>query len=177
LPVSPLLNSPEVVKDTPVRHFSVFPLTSHMHTPTLRLVSLHSSLSVTLSFIRVPEIHETFTWKVFFARASTSEDVISTVMEELGLAKTLPIPGAGILEYVLEEVWEDGKSERKFHSLVFSLILISSQARHDSHPRLLSQRLWRQRRRNQPQIRLPIVSVYRMSGIGGAERGHNPQAP
>jgi len=108
LSVSPLLNSPEAAKDTPARHFSAFPLTSHMHTPTLRLVSLHPSLSVTLSFIRVPEIHETFTRRVFFARASTVKDVINTVVEDLGLAKTLPIPGAGTLEYVLEEVWKDG---------------------------------------------------------------------
>jgi diaphanous 1 len=111
--VSPLLNSSEAVKDAPVRHFSAFPLTSHMHTPTLRLVSLHPFLSVILSFVRVPEVHETFTWKVFFARASTSKDVINTVVEGLGLAKTLPIPGAGTLEYVLEEVWGDGESERK----------------------------------------------------------------
>ena len=81
-----------------------------MHAPTLRLVSLHPSLSVTLSFVRVPEIHETFMWKVFFARASTVRDVIDTIVEELGLAKTLPIPGAGTFEYVLEEISEDGKS-------------------------------------------------------------------
>ena len=93
-----------------------------MHTPTLRLVSLHPLLSVTLSFVRVPEIHETFTWKVFFARASMAEDVINAVVEELGLAKTLPIPGAGTLEYVLEEVFEDGKSGRKSHFFVSPLV-------------------------------------------------------
>jgi diaphanous 1 len=113
LPVSPLLNSSEAAKDAPVRHFSAFPLTSHMHMPTLRLVSLHPLLSLTLSFSRVPEIHETFAWKVFFARASTTKDVINTVVEELGLTKTLPVPGAGTLEYVLEEVLEDGKSGPK----------------------------------------------------------------
>lgn len=124
LPVSPLLNSSEAAKDAPARHFSAFPLTSHMHTPTLRLVSLHPSLSVTLSFARVPEIHETFTWKVFFARTSTAKDVINTVVEELGLAKTLPIPGAGTLEYVLEEVREFGNSEPMFCFIVFSPNLI-----------------------------------------------------
>ena len=47
-------------------------------------------------------------------------DIITSVVEELGLAKTLPIPGAGNLEYVLEEVWADGQSERMyFHLLVF----------------------------------------------------------
>ena len=93
-----------------------------MHTPTLRLVSLHPSLSVTLSFVRVPEIHETFKWKVFFARASTAKDVINAVVEELGLARTLPIPGAGTLEYVLEEIFEDGKSGRNFYFFVSPLI-------------------------------------------------------
>lgn len=83
-----------------------------MHTPTLRLVSLHHSLSVTLTFIRVPEIHETFTWKAFFTRESTAKDVVDAVVEELGLTKTLPIPGTGTLEYVLEEVPKD-ESERK----------------------------------------------------------------
>lgn len=140
LSVSPLLNSSEATKDTPARHFSAFPLTSHMHTPTLRLVSLHPSLSVTLSFIRVPEIHETFTRRVFFARASTAEDVINTVVEDLGLAKTLPIPGAGSLEYVLEEVWEDGNSKPKFCFFMFSLNLIPSQAQHDSRPRFVSRK-------------------------------------
>lgn len=82
-----------------------------MHIPTLRLVSLHPSLSITLTFARVPEIHETFTWKVFFARKSTVKDVTEKVIEELGLAKTLPVPGTGTLEYVLEEVFEDGKFE------------------------------------------------------------------
>lgn len=118
--MSPLLNSSEAAQDTPVRHFSAFPLTSHMHTPTLRLVSSHPLLSVTLSFVRVPEIHETFTWKVFLARTSTAKDVIDTVVEELGLANTLPVPGAGTLEYVVEEVWEDGTSERKSRFFSYS---------------------------------------------------------
>lgn len=52
-------------------------------------------------------------WRVFFARASTVRDVIDAIVEELGLAKTLPIPGVGTFEYVLEEISEDGKSERK----------------------------------------------------------------
>lgn len=103
-----------------------------MHTPTLRLVSLHPSLSVTLSFARVPEIHETFTWKVFFARVSTAKDVIETVAEELGLAKTLPVPGAGTLEYVLEEVFSDGK----FGPRLCFLVLTSSWFRPRRDPAL-----------------------------------------
>lgn len=124
--MSPLLNSSEAAKDTLVRHFSAFPLTSHMHAPTLRLVSLHPLLSVTLTFARVPEVHETFMWKVFFTRASTTKEVIDTVVEELGLARSLPIHGAGTFEYVLEEVFEDGESEPESHFLILSLILISS---------------------------------------------------
>lgn len=148
-----------------------------MHTPTLRLVSFHPSLSVTLSFIRVPEIHETFTWKVFFARGSTVKDVIDTVVEELGLAKTLPVPGTGTLEYVLEEAWEDGNSEHKICSFVFSLTLIPSQTWHDFHLRLISQRLWKRPRRNYPQIHLPIVSAYQMNGTEGVEHGRCRPVP
>ena len=122
MPVSPLLNSSEASKDTPVRHFSAFPLSSHMHTPTLRLVSLHTSLSATFSFVRVPEIHETFTWKVFFARRSTAKDVVDATVEELGLTKSLPIPGVGTLEYVLEEVSEDGKSGPESHFFMSPLV-------------------------------------------------------
>jgi hypothetical protein len=95
---------------------------------------------VTLTFARVPEIHETFSWKVFFARASTTKEVIDTVVEELGLARTLPVHGAGTLEYVLEEVFEDGKSEPQLRFLVIFLALISSQALQDSHPRSAYQR-------------------------------------
>lgn len=174
--MSPLLNSSETARDTPVRHFSAFPLTSHMHAPTLRLVSLHPLLSVTLAFTRVPEIHETFTWKAFFTRTSTIKEVVDTVVEELGLARTLPVPGAGTLEYVLEEVSDHGKSEPSLRFPAF-LALIQSQAQHDSHPRLVYQRFWRQRRKNHPPRHLPTVSVYQTSGIGGVEQEHCPRAP
>jgi len=39
------------------------------------------------------------------------------VMEELGLAKSFPIPGAGAIEYVVEEVWTDGNQESKIQFL------------------------------------------------------------
>jgi len=93
-------------------------MTSHLHNPALRLVSLHSSLSVVFSFLRVPEIHDGYEYKVFISRSTTVVDVIGTVVDELGLAKSLPIPGAGNLEYVIEEVWIDGQSERKFELTV-----------------------------------------------------------
>lgn len=172
--MSPLLHSSEAAKDTPVRHFSAFPLTSHMHTPTLRLVSLHPLLSATLTFARVPEVHETFTWKVFFARASTAKEVVDTVVEELGLVRTLPLHGAVALEYILEEVFEDGKSEPKSIPLP---VLISPQAQHDSHPPLVYQRSWRQHGLNYPRKHLPIVSLYRMSGIEGVEQEHCHRVP
>ncbi|KZV75329.1 hypothetical protein PENSPDRAFT_624395 [Peniophora sp. CONT] len=97
----------------PARAFSAFALTSHLHAPSLRLVSLHPNLCVTLSFLRVPEIHDGFTWRCFLARTVTVQDAILAVVDELGLTKTLPIPGGGNLEYVLEEVWieEDTESE------------------------------------------------------------------
>ena len=88
-------------------------MTSHLHTPVLRLVSLHPLLQLSLTFARVPEIHDSYEWKVFISRTMTVNDVVSLAMEELGLVKSLPIPGSGVLEYVLEEVWVDGNSESK----------------------------------------------------------------
>lgn len=85
-------------------------MTSHLHNPVLRLVSLNTSLSVSFAFLRVWEIHDGFQYKLFISRDTTVGDVVEAVIEELGLAKTLPIPGGGNLEYVLEEVWTDGNS-------------------------------------------------------------------
>lgn len=111
-PVAPLLSSnpPDA---SARRHFSSFPMTSHLHNPVLRLVSLHPSLSLVVSFLRVPEIHDDFTYKLFVSTTMTVGHVIELVMEELGLTKSLPIPGGGNLEYVVEEVWADGSSESK----------------------------------------------------------------
>lgn len=100
------------------RHFS-FPLTSHLHDPAFRLVSLHPSLEVVLSFLRVPEIHDGFEYKVFVSRSTSVEDVISRVLEELGLIKSFPIPGAGNPDYILEEVWFDGHNECMFQLFHF----------------------------------------------------------
>lgn len=77
----------------------------------LRLVSLHPFLAVTVSFLRVPEIHDGYLWKLFISRSSTARNAVDTVIDELGLTKALPIPGGGALEYVLEEVWTSGHSE------------------------------------------------------------------
>lgn len=114
--VAPLLNAPQATASSH-RHFSAFPLTSHLHTPTLRLVSLHPSLSLTVSFLRVPEIHDGFEYRAFVGRTSTIQNVIDQVSEELGLTKSLPVPGGGALEYVLEEVWSYEGSEST--SLIF----------------------------------------------------------
>lgn len=52
---------------------------------------------------------------------STIEQVIDMVMEVLGLAKSLPISGAGTIEYVIEEMWTDGSRESKIQSFLFQL--------------------------------------------------------
>ncbi|KAJ6515515.1 hypothetical protein C8R45DRAFT_809608 [Mycena sanguinolenta] len=124
-PIAPLVNA--MTANPPVdRGFSSFPLTSHMHNPVLRLVSLNPSLSVSLSFQRVWEIHDGFEYKIFISRDTTVGDVIDAVISELGLAKTLPIPGGGNLEYALEEVWTDRKGAESSRlprsSLIFSII-------------------------------------------------------
>lgn len=109
--VAPLVNAPHLKPTSVMRHFSSFPMTAHLHSPTLRLVSLHPLLSVLLHFSRVPEIPDDFKYKLFISRTTTISSAIETIMEELGLAKTIPIPGAGNLEYVMEEVWIDGESQ------------------------------------------------------------------
>ncbi|KZT71430.1 FH2-domain-containing protein [Daedalea quercina L-15889] len=109
--VAPLLNAPSPTARSE-RHFSAFPLTSHLHTPVLRLVSLHPFLALTCSFLRVPEIHDGFQWKIFIARTTTVREAVDLVIEQLGLMKALPVPGSGALDYVLEEVWSQDDVEK-----------------------------------------------------------------
>lgn len=103
------------------RHFSAFPLTSHLHTPAFRLVSLHPLLSLNLTFLRVPQIHDGFEWNLYISRGTTVETAVQLVMSEFGLAKSLPVVGGGSFDYVLEEVWTDREVESKV-SLHFALI-------------------------------------------------------
>lgn len=42
------------------------------------------------------------------------DQVLQNVIEELGLTKSLPIPGAGTLVYCMEEVWSEDDSESTF---------------------------------------------------------------
>lgn len=98
------------VKPQSQRHFSSFPLTSHLHTPYLRLVSLHSHLTLPITFLRVPEIHDGFPWTVFVARNTTVEDVLDAVSDELGLTRVLEGPGGGNVDYIMEEVVGNGSS-------------------------------------------------------------------
>ncbi|KAG1763151.1 armadillo-type protein [Suillus occidentalis] len=103
-PIAPLLeqlNYPVI--NASQKHFSTFPLTSHLHSPALRLVSLHAALSLSLSFARVPEIHDGFVWTVYYARNSTVEDVVRSVVEDLGLVKSFPMAGGGNLEYIIQD--------------------------------------------------------------------------
>jgi diaphanous 1 len=109
-PVAPLVNHTPPTPSAQ-RHFSSFPLTSHLHTPVLRLVSLNVLLTINLTFLRVPEIHDGYEYKFFISQTMTVNEVIERVTEELGLTKSLPIPGGGVLEYVVEEVWCDRNSE------------------------------------------------------------------
>lgn len=98
-------------------------MTSHLHTPTLRLVSLNPFLWTLLTFLRVPEIHDGYEYKLFFSRTTTTNDAIDLILDELGLTKSLPIPGGGNLEYVLEEVWVDGHLESTTPQFGSGLIL------------------------------------------------------
>lgn len=92
-----------------------------MHSPIFRLVSQHSQLSPNLTFLRVPEIPDEFEYTVFISRTMAITNVIDLVIKELGLTQTLPVPGGGKLEYVLEESWIDGD----FQSEILPVILIN----------------------------------------------------
>lgn len=80
----------------------------------MRLVSLHPLLSLTVAFLRVPEIYDGFEFKIFISHTETVAEAIQRTVGELGLTKSLPIPGAGNLEYVIDEVWVNGKQESMF---------------------------------------------------------------
>ena len=101
------------------RHFSSFALTSHLHSPVLRLVSLHPSLSATISFLRVPEIHDGFTWRCFFSRAATIADISQSVLDALGLTRSLPGHGGAPVLYVLEDVWAEGDVESELRLIFY----------------------------------------------------------
>lgn len=117
--VAPLIETapPSPSRPSMSRHFSAFPLTSHLHTPVLRLVSLHPLLSLEFEFLRVPQIHDGFTWNAHIARDTTVGAAVESTVVTLGLTRNLPVAGVGSLEYVLEEVWTDGGNEgKKTHS-------------------------------------------------------------
>ena len=117
-PVQPLLDPP-TARQQMHRHFSSFPLTSHLHTPYLRLVSLHPHLTLSITFLRVPEVHDGFQWSVFIARSTTVADVLDAVSDELGLTKVLEGPGGGNVDYIMEEVRREGVAEGTCGSLPF----------------------------------------------------------
>ena len=102
--VAPLLNkSISDPANSSLKQFSAFPLTARPRAPVLRLVSRHPFHSLSLVFLRIPEINDGFEWTVFFGKDATVEDVISNVVQELGLFKLLPSSrGGGQVEYVLE---------------------------------------------------------------------------
>jgi hypothetical protein len=76
-------------------------------------VSLHPLLSLTIAFLRVPQIHDGFEWSVFISRRTTVKDVVGLVVAELGISRNFAVLGGGSFEYVLEEVWAEGGAEGK----------------------------------------------------------------
>lgn len=74
-------------------------------------MSLHPLLSFTVTFLRVPQIHDGYEWCLFISRRTTVEAAVESVVNELGLSKSLPLLGGSTFEYVLEEVWTEGSVE------------------------------------------------------------------
>ncbi|KAG8689328.1 hypothetical protein FRC11_003128 [Ceratobasidium sp. 423] len=107
-PAEQLLPNRSESKHDLQRHFSAFPLTSHLHSPTVRLISQHPYLSFHIAFERVPEITDGFVMQWFIAHSSTVEDVINDIGDNLGLAVYLSGPGGGKVDYVIEIFAPDG---------------------------------------------------------------------
>lgn len=114
--IAPLLKASAPAAPSMHRHFSAFPLTSHMHTPTLRLVALHPALSLRVKFTRVPEISDDVSLPFYITRNSKAEDLQLIIMETLGLTKFL---AGTAVPYVMEEVIQgkDGRESMHYHLL------------------------------------------------------------
>ncbi|KAF8743337.1 Diaphanous GTPase-binding Domain, partial [Rhizoctonia solani] len=110
-PAERLLPNRSESKPDSQRHFSAFPLTSHLHSPTVRLISQHPYLSFHVAFERVPEITDGFVMQWFIAYSSTVEDVINDIADNLGLTVYLAGPGGGKVDYVIETFTPDGGKE------------------------------------------------------------------
>jgi diaphanous 1 len=112
-PVEQLLPKLPESKPDIQRHFSAFPLTSHLHSPSIRLISQHPFLSFHIAFERVPEIPDGFVVEWFIAHSSTVSDVITDIGDNLGLALYLAGPGGGKVDYAIEIYSADDATERE----------------------------------------------------------------
>ena len=106
----------ETVNDSSLssnRHFSAYPLSSHLHQPRLKLVSNHPLLSVWFKFLRVPGIYDGFEWKYYMAQTTSVSRAISDIADELGLIKSVALT-TDTVPYEIIEVWVDGSKRSKF---------------------------------------------------------------
>ncbi|KAG9048580.1 hypothetical protein FS837_012435, partial [Tulasnella sp. UAMH 9824] len=99
--LAPLLKAASPTTPSLHRHFSAFPLTSHLHTPTLRLVATQPSFTLQLSFLRVPEIPDEYSLPVYITRAQLADDIQQIVVDTLGLTKAI---AGTTVPYSIEEV-------------------------------------------------------------------------
>ena len=123
--IAPLVNkSNSDSTDTSLKPFSAFPLTSRVPAPVLRLVARHPFHSLSLAFLRIPEIDDGFEWTVFFGKDAVVEDVINNVVQELGLLKALPSSrGGGQIEYALEVL--SGNQGAQFFLILDGLTILT----------------------------------------------------
>lgn len=55
-------------------------------------------------------------------------ELIALVSRELGLVKSLPVPGGGNISYVVEEVWVDGDTESAFLHILYCYLRLTTSS-------------------------------------------------
>lgn len=105
----PLFRSAGPSKGVPGSGFSDFVLSSHLHTPRLRLVCGSPGLSVRLRFAHIPEITDGWEDRVWFLAATrtgtTAAELVEGVCEELGIRRVV-VQGSksARVEYAIAEL-------------------------------------------------------------------------
>lgn len=95
--ISAFLRSVELSEDGSQN--TEYPLSSHLHTPCLRIISRHPSLSTLITLVRVPSMPNGFQIRWFISYDTTASQLLSNVIESYGIPK---FAGGSTVDYLLE---------------------------------------------------------------------------